>query len=89
MFLTLPKNFTIPKIHLWKTVIPNLSSTDSPTKFLSKNFKKKIENPKPPKDPKEFGKDELWLRVPYDPYIWSQLKKLCNESKVKLRILSE
>ena len=52
-------------------------------KFIE-NLKQKIVEPQPPKDPDEFNEDKLWLRVPYDPYIWPKLQKICKEAKINL-----
>ena len=50
-------------------------------KFIE-NLKQKIVECQPPKDLNKFSEDKLWVRVPYNMFIWPKLKRICKEANV-------
>ena len=52
-------------------------------KKISNNTSQEAENSKTVEN-KEETESSIWLRVPYDPYIWPQMQRLCNKFNVKI-----
>ena len=86
IYCTTPNSFATEINHLRTTFALNAYPDTVINKYTStefiENLKLRISSPK--SSFSDISDNSIWLRIPYDPYIWSPLRKICSKYKIKL-----